>query len=169
VHFAQAELELQCHKIQEIKKQMNRRNFLHSLAVASAFAATGSVSRVLAQKGDGRGLFPVPAEAYSNSLYSMNSRQLEAFLGREFTVTAADGSGFGLTLREVNTAERKANAIRGSYGDSFSLIFEGEEKLQLEQDVFDFAIEGLEPFSALVVPTGRRRKQYEIVVNHVTR
>jgi hypothetical protein len=148
---------------------MNRRNFLHSLAVASAFAAVGSTRGVLAQKPDRRGLFPVPAEAYSNSLFSMSPKQLEPLVGRVFTVTAADGSVSGLTLKEVNASEGKTNAIRGSYGESFSLIFEGEDKLQLDQDVFDFAVDGMAPFSALVVPTGRRRKQYEVVVNHVTR
>jgi hypothetical protein len=148
---------------------MNRRNFLHSLAVASALSAAGSLSGVLAQKADRRGLFPVPADAYSNSLFSMRAKQLETLLGHEFTVTAADGSIFSLTLKEVNSSEGKTNAIRGSYGESFSLIFEGEEKLQLNQDVFDFAVDGMAPFSALMVPTGRRRKQYEIVVNHVTR
>jgi len=148
---------------------MNRRNFLHSLTVAFAFAAAGGVNEVLAQKVHVRGLFPVPAEAYTNPLFSMSANQIEAFAGREFTVTAADGTRFGLTLKEVNAVERKTNAIRGSYGESFSLVFEGNDQLQLDQDVYDFAVDGMQPFSALVVPTGRRRKQYEIVVNHVTR
>jgi hypothetical protein len=148
---------------------MNRRNFLHSLTVAFTFAAAGGVNEVFAQKA-GRGLlFPIPAEAYSNPLFSMSARQLEALIGREFTITASDGTSVGLVLKEVNSDERKTNAIRGSYGESFSLVFEGDEKLQLNQDIFDFAVDGMQPFSALVVPTGRRRKQYEIVINHVTR
>ena len=148
---------------------MNRRNFLHSLTVAFAFAAAGGVNEVFAQKA-GRGLlFPVPAEAYVNPLFSMSARQVETLIGREFTITASDGTSVGLVLKEVNSDERKTNAIRGSYGESFSLVFEGDEKLQLNQDIFDFAVDGMQSFSALVVPTGRRRKQYEIVINHVTR
>jgi hypothetical protein len=37
----------------------------------------------------------------------------------------------------------------------------------LDQGVYSMRAAGLDEFSALLVPTGRRAKEYEMIVNHL--
>jgi hypothetical protein len=69
----------------------------------------------------------------------------------------------------VNSLEYQRNTINGYYGESFSLIFEAAPKTKLPQGRYEMTTDGLPGFTALVVPTGRRQRQFEIVINRITR
>lgn len=148
---------------------ITRRNFIQSATLASAFLVSGGGLRAFGQKGDVPELFPVPAEAYGDPLLSMTPKQLEQYLGHVFTARAADGRTIQLVLTEVNVLVRPENSMRGYYGDCFSMIFEGPERYKLTQGNYELVTDGLNQFTALVVPTGRQQKQYEVIVNRLTR
>jgi hypothetical protein len=149
---------------------INRRNFLHSIGAAATLTAFGGLQNIVGQKDETPSEFPIPAETYSQPLYSMTAKQFEQFIGREFSAALPDDGGtVKLILTEVSPIERLPNATRGFYGESFSLVFELRGKRRLEQDTYEFRTQGLEQFSALLVPTDRLMKRYEIIVNHLTR
>ena len=148
--------------------QINRRNFIQSTAVALTFVLSGRNTRIFGQQPDGD-LFRVPAEAYSDPLFSLTAAQAGALLGTTFTVTSAGSRTVRLTLAQVNPLERQANALRGYYGESFSLIFESQQRLRLGQGVYRLAGGGLDLESVLLVPTGIAGRQYEVMINHLSR
>ncbi len=150
--------------------QITRRIFLQNVGAALALATAGAgVTRVIGQKSDSPDLFPLPAEVYSQPLYSMTAKQFEGFVGREFSFLSPEGIEAALVLTEVKLIDRLRNTTRGYYGESYSLIFESSGKKKLEQATYDLRAEGLETFSALMVPTDLSRERYEIIVNHLTR
>ena len=148
--------------------QISRRNFLQTAGAAVTFAVAGGSSRMFAQRGSGE-LFPIPPEVYSEAIYSLTAAQAQALIGTSFTLTLAGGRTVRLTLTQVNPLERQANILRGYYGESFSLVFETPQRLQLAQGIYRVTGEGLDLPAVLLVPTDRARRQYEIVVNHLTR
>ena len=147
---------------------LSRRTFIHSLGATLALAAFVDVKSVIAQKGQ-QDLFPIPVETYSEPLFSMTLQQFEAIVGQRFTVLSPDGVSTELTLTEVTRIEPMTNTIRGFYGESYSLIFVNSRKERLIQDIYEFQTEGLSQFSALLVPTDRAQRQYQVIVNRVTR
>jgi len=149
--------------------QITRRNFLHNSSAALALVGLGGgLKNVFGQKDVGSGLFPIPVDVYSHPLFSMTAKQLRSFIGREFLVSSSDGETLGLILVEVNSLERLSNSTRGFYGECFSLVLEGQEKRLLTQDNYEIRADGLQPFSALVVPTDRLKKRYELIVNRLS-
>jgi len=150
---------------------ITRRNFLHSIGAAVTLTAFGGgLKNIFGQKEEGAGTFPIPVETYSQPLYSMTGKQFEQFIGREFSASLPDDGGtVNLILTEVNPIELLPNTTRGFYGESFSLVFENRGKRRLAQDTYDIRTQGLKQFSALLVPTDRLMKRYEMIVNHLTR
>lgn len=148
--------------------QVTRRNFLQTIGTAAAVVVSGTGLNAFGQDLPGD-LFPIPAEAYSDPLFSISARHFEGLLGTTFTVTAAGGRSVRLTLTQVNSLERQANVLRGFYGESFSLIFETQQRLRLSQGIYHVAGSGLDLNTVLLVPTGIERRHYEIIINHVTR
>ena len=148
-----------------------RRSFIQTLgsAFALTFAGGGVVSTAFGQKKPGGELFEIPAEAYSSPLFSMTAKQFESYIGHAFTAVSEQGQTIHLVLTEVNQLERQSNTLRGYYGDSYSLIFEGPERVLLLQGTYEMHADGLAGFAALLVPTGRRQRQYELIVNRITR
>ena len=150
--------------------QLTRRGFIHTLGSAAAiFAAGGKLGSAFGQSKDGDVLFPIPVEVYSDPLFSMTAKQFETFLGHVFTATSEDGESIALTLTEVNPLELLQNTTRGYYGEVFSLIFEGSKRQTLLQGRYQMMVDGLAVFSALVVPTGRAQRQYEVIINRLGR
>jgi hypothetical protein len=150
--------------------QTTRRNFIYTLAGVGAFVAFGgSAATVSGQAAEKGGLFPIPAEVYSEPLFSLTAKQFDSFLGSTFTATAEDGRHFRLVLTEVKSLEVPENTIGGYYGEVFSLVFEGPRKGPLVQGRYEIRIAGLPDFTALVVPISRGLKDYEIIVNHLGR
>ena len=145
----------------------SRRNFLRTSAAALTFVVAGGGLRALGQKRPDD-LFPVPVEAYSDPIFSLTLGQAETLVGTTFTTVASNGRPVRLTLTAVNSLERKANVIRGSYGESFSLIFEGQKRITLDQGAYQLSGGGFDFDAVLLVPTGIARDKYEIIVNHVT-
>ena len=147
--------------------QITRRYFLNALSAAAALYA---VSPVFGQSNKHKAeLFELPAEAYSDPLFSMTAKQFESFIGRTFTARDIDGVAVQFVLTEVNKLERSQNVLRGYYGECFSLIFTAPERVSIRQDPYEMRTDGLGIFSALIVPTGRHQREYEIIVNHITR
>lgn len=103
-------------------------------------------------------------------MYSMTAKQFEEYLGRSFLIVSDNGKSFEAVLTEVNVQEDLRNTSTGVYGESFSLIFEANnDEVRLTQDVYSISTPGIQLFSPLVVPTGRRSRQYEVIVNHLAR
>lgn len=150
---------------------ITRRNFLHNISAAIALTAFGGgLQNISGQKHETPATFPIPVETYSQPLYSMTAKQFEQYIGREFAASLPDmGGSINLILTEVNPIDRLPNSTRGYYGESFSLIFENRGKRSLTQGTYDIRAQGLEQFSALLVPTDRLMKRYEMIVNHLTR
>ena len=150
--------------------QITRRGFIHTLGCAAAlFATGGTFGPAFGQRKRRDVLFPIPVEVYSDPLFSMTAKQFDALLGQPFTLTSEDGETIQLTLTEVNTLELLQNSSRGYYGEVFSLIFEGSKRQTLQQGRYEMMVDGLAPFSALVVPTGRAQRQYEVIINRLGR
>src|SRR5688572_12579208 len=136
--------------------QISRRNFLHNSGAALALMTLGGgLNSVLGQKDVESGLFSIPGDTYSHPLFSMTAKDLQSFIGSEFTVLSPDGVTMGLILTEVNPIERLSNSARGFYGECFSLVLESRGKQLLTQDTYEVRAGGLQPFSALVVPIDR--------------
>jgi hypothetical protein len=148
--------------------EISRRNFLRTAGSTVAFVAASGGLLVIGQQRAGS-LFPLPPEVYSDPLFSLTARQVEALLGTTFTATVGGGRSVRLTLTQVNPLERQANTLRGYYGESFSLVFESPERLKLTQGIYQITGGGLDVHSVLMVPTGIERKKYEVVINHLTR
>ena len=146
-----------------------RRNFLKVAGTAGMLATTGGFGSLFGQQQKTVDLFPLPAEVYSQPLYSMTSKQFETRIGRAFTALSETGRANRLVLTEVNRLERMQNSVGGYYGECYSLIFESSAKVRLTQDVYEMRTDGLESFSALLVPTGRGPREFEIIVNHLAR
>ncbi|HUR98114.1 MAG TPA: twin-arginine translocation signal domain-containing protein [Pyrinomonadaceae bacterium] len=159
------------HTLKGDSMHITRRNFLHTLGTAVAVATVGITPKnVFGQKQESSNLFPIPAEVYSEPLYSMTAKQLKQFIGSDFTATSSRGETIDLVLTEVNAIERLPNSAGGFYGECFSLIFENKRKRSsLKQDTYEMGTTGMAPFSALVVPTDRLAKRNEVIVNHLSR
>jgi hypothetical protein len=146
--------------------ELSRRNFLQTAGVA-ALVITGGRLGAFGQQKSG-GLFPLPAEVYSEPIFSLTARQAEALVGTTFTVTLSSGRTVRLTLTHVNPIQREKNTLRGYYGESFSMVFESQQRVSLAQGSYRISGGELDMTSVLLVPTGLDRKQYELMVNHVT-
>lgn len=150
--------------------QITRRSFINSLSAATALtAAFGSLTAVFPQEKSLGELFPLPPEVYSEAIYSMTAKQFKGFIGHSFTVSDRSGRSVKLVLTEVNILERSGNTLRGYYGECYSLIFEGRQRQAFAQDTYTFEADSLGRFDALVVPTGNAQRQYEVIVNRLTR
>src|SRR5829696_6603347 len=133
--------------------QITRRDFVRSIGVGACTLYLAGAGTVLGQTRAKRDrYFQVPAEAYSDPLYSMTAKQFEPFLSKEFLIVSSDGESFVPVLTEVNPHENLENALDGVYGESFSLIFEfRSDEVKIHQGVYLLSSPGIEEFSALVV------------------
>lgn len=147
---------------------ITRRSFIRTAGAAAAVLVSGGA---FAGHGQDRStsLFPLPPEIYSDPIFSYTAGQFEALIGTNFTVTLASGRTIVLTLTEVTPLEQQRNTLGGYYGESFSLIFETQQRLKLAQGSYRMTGEGMDLGSVLMVPTGRAQRQYEVVVNRITR
>ena len=149
--------------------QITRRNFIQSAGCVTALVVAGNLIPSTFAQRRGDALYPIPPEVYSEPLFSMTADQFKSLIGRSFTAHAEEQRDVSLVLMEVNPLEYQQNIIRGYYGESFSLIFEAQGKTKLPQGRYEMTTDGLSGFTALIVPTGRRQRQFEIVVNRITR
>jgi len=150
--------------------QISRRDFVRSVGIgACAIYLTGN-GTVFGQRGHKGTFFPIPAEAYTDPMYSMTAKQFEEYLGRSFVIHFENGKSCEAVLTEVNVSENLKNLSTGVYGEGFSLIFEiNNDDVRLNQDVYIVSAPGIQTFSPLIVPTGRLSRQYEVIINHLTR
>jgi hypothetical protein len=146
--------------------KISRRNFVQTLGAAAAITISGGGVKALAGTiGEKTG----SSVLNSNTLLSMNANEIKGFVGRRFAAKSLDGSTVDLVLAEVTSISRKTNLKRGYSGECFSAIFKSRGEEALSQGVYEMRAAGLDNFSALLVPTGRKRAEFELVVNHLKR
>jgi hypothetical protein len=141
--------------------KISRRNFVQTLGAAAAITISGGGVNALAKA---RSSF-----LDSNTLLSMNANEIKGFVGKRFAAKSLDGSTVDLVLAEVTSISRKKNLKRGYTGECFSAIFKSGGDEALSQGVYEMRAAGLNNFSALLVPTGRKRAEFELVVNRLKR
>jgi hypothetical protein len=148
--------------------KITRRNFVHSLgAVAAAITVSGAGT-------DSAFGFEKATDDLANprarGLFAMTESQVRKLVGSSFIAIPSEGEKLELVLMEVSSVGSEANDKRGYSGNSFSAIFAAiRTDLSLEQGIYEMKSEGIDGFSALLVPTGRRRKEFELVVNNLSR
>lgn len=147
--------------------KITRRNFVQALGTSMAIAVSGvGVKSALGlATGEGAGF----NGSGTNSLFKMSAAELKHFTGRRFVASSIDGRQINLTLAEVNNVSRPANSKRGYSGECFSVVFKGSAKEDLAQGVYEMKSAGVDGFSALLVPTSRGRREFEMVVNRLAR
>ena len=140
--------------------KFTRRHFVQTLGSAAAITAVnGCLHTALGQSG--------AKAVLSQGLFSMKADQARSLIGRSFSLKASDGIIGEMVLAEVNRIHRPANAARGYSGECFSLIFKSRRNRNFDQGIYEMRSEGIDQFSALLVPTGRRRMEYELVINRL--
>ena len=150
--------------------QISRRDFVRSVGIGACAVYLNGNGIAFGQRGPKGTFFPIPAEAYTDPMYSMTAKQFEGHLGRSFVIRFENGNSCEAVLTEVNVAEKLQNSLTGVYGEGFSLIFEiKNDEVRLKQDVYIVSAPGIQTFSPLIVPTGRLSRQYEVIINHLTR
>jgi hypothetical protein len=147
--------------------KITRRNFDQSLGTVAAITVSGvgANSAFGFQNADGKSI----AGSSASGLFAMSEDQVRNLVGRSFIAVAAEGRNVELVLTEVNSVRRPANAKRGYSGNCFSAIFKTKRNSTLDQGIYEMKSAGLDRFSALLVPTGRRRTEFELVVNNLSR
>ncbi len=147
--------------------KITRRNFVQALGTSMAIAVSGagmkSAFGVATSEGVG-----LNASA-SHGFLKMNAAEMKQFLGRRFLASSVDGRSVELILAEVNDVGRSANSKRGYSGECLSVVFKGRGQDGFAQAVYEMKSAGLDRFSALLVPTGRRSREFEMIVNRLTR
>jgi hypothetical protein len=143
--------------------KITRRNFVQALGTTMAIAVSGSGVK------SAFGLATGDGASGANTLFKMSAAELKHFIGRRFVASAVDGRQVDLILTEVNNVNRLANSKRGYAGECFSLVFRGSGKEGLAQGVYDMKSAGVDGFSALLVPTSRCHREFEMVVNRLAR
>ena len=146
--------------------KITRRNFVQTLGTATAVTVSvGGLHDVLGKASANAG----ELSASTRTLFSMKPAQVKSLIGRVFTATSSNGQTKKLVLSEVNGVGRRLNAKRGYSGECFSVIFKDSGEGRLGQDVYKMRSASTDEFTALLVPTGRRSKEYEIIVNRLKR
>lgn len=146
--------------------KITRRNFVQVFGSAAAMIVSGGGLSSAFGSTSGKSSH---LSASSNTLFGMKANDVRRFVGRSFTVTAPDGTKSQLIMTEVNNLARRANEMRGYSGESFSMIFKCRGEERLAQGVYELGAPGIDEVSALIVPTSRRNREYEILVNRVNR
>ena len=147
--------------------KITRRNFVQSLGTVAAITVSGAGinSAFGIENATGTG-FTSPS---ATGLFAMDESQVRRLVGRSFIATPTEGKNVELVLTEVNSVGRAANSKRGYSGSCYSAIFKTRGAGSLDQGIYEMKSAGVGRFSALLVPTGRRRKEFELVVNNLSR
>ena len=141
--------------------KVNRRNFVKSIGTVAAIT--------IGAGGSMEALGAVTSSHSKGGIFSMNANQVRGLIGRTFVVNSASGEKTSLVIAEVNGIERKLNTKRGYSGECFSVVFKREGGEPIAQGIYEMKAAGVAPFSALLVPTGRRQNHYEMIVNRISR
>ena len=147
--------------------KITRRNFVQSLGAVAAITVSGAGinSAFGFEKAAGES-FAVPS---ASGLFTMSESQVRKLVGRSFIGVPTEGDSVEFVLMEVNGIGREANDKRGYSGNCFSAIFAPTRSdRSLDQGIYEMQSEGIDKFSGLLVPTGRRRQEYELVVNNLS-
>ena len=145
--------------------KVTRRNFVKSIGTVAAISigAGGSLEALGAVASSSLGSHA------GGGIFTLNAKQFRGLVGRTFVVNSANGEKTDLVLTDVNAIERKLNTKRGYSGECYSVVFKRKGGEPITQDVYEIRAAGVAPFSALLVPTGRRQNHYEMIVNRISR
>lgn len=148
--------------------KFTRRNFVQALGAAAAITAVdGCLNTALGRSSTATDLFTTPVGGKLQTLFSLKADQARSLIGRAFVAKTPDGMTAEMVLAEVNKINRRVNSARGYSGECFSLIFKSRRNKGFAQGIYEMQSAGMDQFSALLVPTGRRGREYELVVNHL--
>ena len=149
--------------------EFSRRNFLKTAGIAgAAIAASGSLTTIFGQRRKSGDLYAIPGESYNDPLFFKSKADFEGMIGSRFTVSGTGGRPIELTLSAIVDHERKSNAARGFYGESYSLIFDLPRGIRnFQQDVYELRSAQFGASNVLLVPVGLEKRQIELVINHV--
>lgn len=147
--------------------KITRRNFVQSLGTVAAITVSGAgINSALGfEKLDGKSN-RVPS---ATGLFAMTESQVRKLVGRSFIAVPTEGENVELVLTEVNSVGRPVNSKRGYSGNCFSAIFKTRRNGSLDQGIYEMKSAGVDRFSALLVPTGRRGREFELLVNNLSR
>lgn len=145
----------------------SRRSFIGNLGITAIGAASfGRIAAFAGSKTDD-GLFQVPSSARTD--FYLTSKHFEPLVGTVFEVETSGAASFRLRLTEVLELTNKQNELRGFYGESFSLLFEGGQGSRIEAGMHTFKHDVLGEVSFFVSPVDRNGTSYEVIVNRIRR
>ncbi len=158
---------------------VSRRTFLHlgSIAVAGGLAFGADIN-VFGQTTEKTRYFPIPANAYSDNLMSLNRQTFEPLLNTAFSfqkkdededlsLTQKDRSPTSLRLVEIVGDEQTKKYLSRTPIDSFTLIFEGAKRRGLGDSIYTVAHPELTQFSMFISTVGRSKIRYQAVFSRV--
>ena len=121
--------------------------------------AAVTAGSVFSQKrGRADDLFPVPASAFTD--FYLTHSHFEPLINTSFQI-----GGVQMTLREVTKLAYRSNELRGYYGESFSLLFEGPNGRM--SGIHQLRHPALGEFAFFINSVGERGTSYEIIVNRI--
>lgn len=144
----------------------NRRNFV-KLAGAAAFGGlmlNGNINLFGQKKED----FPLPQTIYSDRSSTFSQQIFEPLTDSIF-VFKNDDSAVSMKLVEVVTKENSKNYLSRVQTESFTLIFEIQGKVVLEDKIYEVSNDALGDFSMFISTVGTSGKRYQAVFNRVYR
>ena len=150
---------------------ITRRNFIHSIGLASVAAVTLNLSgTAFGQKSNESGYFSIPAESLTDPVLSLKSEHFTPFINTDFEIRHENLRRTEiLRLLNVKELERKANQAEGVQGDSFSLMFFSPRGKKIESGQFEFSHFSLGAFSLTISRVSAEPNRYEAVINHLQR
>lgn len=143
----------------------NRRNFLRltSAAVLGGIAFSGSIN-VFGQKREN---FPIPKTIFSQANFALNQQTFEPLVNTTFVFQGDNGLPVSLKLVEVATTDNTKKYSSQIPVDSFTLIFEVQDKAVLEDKIYQVSHSALSDFPMFISTVGKSGRRYQAVFNRV--
>lgn len=150
------------------KKNMNsRRDFLKlgGMAVVGGLVL-GEGSTVFSQRLTKK-YFPLPIETYADAPSLMNYEMFEPLIKTVFEVQRGKAGRARLRLVEATRSEYSSNRLTRIGGEGFSLIFEAENDVRLDDKIYKMTHPQLGSISIFVSQVGQSGKRFQAVFNRV--
>ena len=143
----------------------NRRNFvkLASAAALGGLALSGNINLFGQKKED----FPLPQTIYSDKSLTFSQQMFEPLTDSIFVFKNDDDSVVSMKLVEVITKENSKDYLSRVQTESFMLIFENQDKVVLEDKIYEVSNATLGDFSMFISTVGKSGKRYQAVFNRV--
>lgn len=149
---------------------ITRRNFMQSGILAAIGSCTlGLTGKVFGQTLLADDLFLIPPESLNDPILTLTSEHFVPFINTTFQFRHSQIPG-NIILRLVDVHRPKINnSDKGVRGESYSLLFDAERTIHVEQLIYDVSHNGLGKFSLFIAPVLPEPNLYEAVVNRLSR